>query len=179
MNRTVLNETENTSVFLTLVRLNTKRGLRHKVLRAFKHSLTGVNQLFGTYNIDLANEHTPYNTFFEFSRNFPKSFYSSEFFFKYIHTLADLVFFVKRIKPRKKLKKITPVRTSIEYIPRYKRFQLTTRILASYINNCNARTLSTQITTAVLYLAFFGKQSFLYKKKISIYQKLMEKKKFY
>lgn len=171
---------DDTTLYKKLITLNTKKGFKTKTFHTYAKSISYVLDFFENFNHDLNNEYNTYNNFFEFSRNFPQEFYKRDFLIRYIYMYLELIFILKKIQPKKKTKKkkIVP-KTLIAYIPHRNRLTTTLRILNGYINSSTTLNSPVRIGNALLYLVLSGKQSFLYKKKIMMYNKLLEKKKFY
>jgi len=163
-----------------LINLNTKRGYRHKAYITICSVLQNIHNYFEEFNVNLVQEFPNYNTFFEFSRDFPQEFYKPAFLIKYVYLYLELIFLIKRVKPKKKLKKkkIQP-KLLVSYLPSHVRPKITIRLLNSYINSSAAFTKDARLTGSLLYLILSGKNSFLYKKKLALYNRLLEKKKFY
>jgi hypothetical protein len=67
----------------------------------------------------------------------------------------------------------------ISYLSPNSRINVTIRLINFYLNSSIERDKIKRIGDALLYLSFAGKNSFLYRKKLSMYNKLLEKKKFY
>lgn len=163
-----------------ILTLNTKRGLKQKSLMIFSNSLQYVYGYFDRFETSLAQEYPNYTTFFEFSRTFADEFYKPDFLLKYIYMLLELVFIIKKVKPKKKLKKkkIVP-KVLISYVSRTVRPKITTRVINAYLVNFDLRNVVSRFGNALMYLALSGKQSYLYKKKTIMYTRLLEKKKFF
>jgi len=163
-----------------LISLNTKRGYKLKSVQIYSNVLDYIYSYFESFDASLESEYPTYHSFFEFSRNFPQEFYKPDFLVRYIHLYLELIFLLKRVKPKKKLKKKKNIpKTLISYIPNHSRANITLRIINSYVNNSNTYNNVIRIGNALMYLVLAGKNSFLYKKKLSMYNKLLEKKKFY
>jgi hypothetical protein len=163
-----------------IITLNTKRGYKLKAYKLISAVIKYVHSYFLEFRHDVYTEFPAYITFFEFSRDFPKEFYKPDFLIKYIYLYLELIFLIKKVKPRKKLKKkkLQP-KSLISYLPLRSRATITIRLINAYINRANIFYNVARLGDAILYLLFSGKNSFLYKKKISMYDKILEKKKFY
>ncbi len=171
---------ENYKLMSKVVELNTKRGLKQKSVRLISNSLNYVYSLFDNFDSALSQDTQSYNIFYNFSRTFEDEFYKPDFFIKYIYANLELLFLIKRIKPKKKTKKKkSQPKTMVSYLSQKSRSSITIRVINAYLNQSNERTNTKRIGDSMLYLAFSGKNSFLYKKKILMYNKLLEKKKFY
>ncbi len=166
--------------FKKLITLNTKNGYKLKSFHIYSGVLNYIYSYFHSFDSTISEEYPSYKNFFEFSKNFSQEFYKPDFFIKYIHLYLELIFLIKKVKPKKKLKKKkTSLKTLVSYIPNNTRSNITLRIINSYVNNASTYNSVVKIGNAIMYLAFAGKNSFLYKKKLSMYNKLLEKKKFY
>lgn len=171
---------DNCKFIKKLVNLNTKRGYKAKALNLFSGILTYIYNYFSYFDDSLNHDYPTYCTFFEFSRAFPEEFYKPDFLVRYVHLYLELVFLIKKIKPKKKLKKKKHVpKVLISYVPKNTRSNITLRIINTYINNSYVFDKSVRLGNSLLYLALSGRNSFLYKKKLNMYSKLLEKKKFY
>jgi hypothetical protein len=171
---------DNYKLIVKLVSLNTKRGYKHKSIKIFYAVLGYVYSYFLEFDKGVYSEYPNYVSFFEFSRNFPEEFYKPDFFIKYIHLYAELVFLIKRIKPKKKLKKKKlQQKLLVSYLPGSTRSNITLRMISAYVNSSSTHDKVHRLGDSLLYLILAGKSSFIYKKKISMYNKLLEKKKFY
>ena len=166
-------------IFRKLVTLNTKNGFKLKSFKLFCSILMYLQSYFIEFRHDLYNEYPTYATFFEFSRDFPQEFYKPDFLIRYIYLYLELIFLVKRIKIKKKKKKKIQPRLLISYIHSTHRAGITIRLINAYITNSAGLSASSRLGDALLYLILSGKESFLYKKKISMYARILEKKKFY
>lgn len=170
----------NTMFFEKLIALNTKCGFKLKAFSTYGVALNFVHNYFNTFNEDINKEYPTYSVFFEFSRTFSEEFYKPDFFIKYIHLYLEFIFLVKKVKPKKKSKKRKqPSKMLISYIPTRSRSGITLRVINAYINGLDNRSKTARIAHSLLYLALSGKTSFLYIKKLTMYNKLLEKKKFY
>lgn len=146
----------------------------------FYSILQYIYGFFFEFDKVLYNEYSSYISFFEFSRNFPEEFYKPDFFVKYVHLYAELIFLIKRVKPKKKLKKKkVQQKLLVSYLPGSTRLNITLRMISAYINSSNTNDKTYRLGDSLLYLILAGKSSFIYKKKLSMYNKLLEKKKFY
>ncbi len=170
----------NTKVIQKLINLNTKCGFKLKAFKLFGLVLQRLHNYFTEFNFVLNSEYSAYSTFFGFSREFVNDFYRPDFLVRYIYLYLELVFLIKRVKPRKKLKKRKKqAKVLISYLPPQARVSITTRLINAYITRIVGRYAAPRVADGILYLVFSGKNSFLYKKKLAIYEKLIEKKKFY
>jgi len=152
-------------------------------LKAFKllgAVLNYIQTFFITFDKTLYEEYPAYAAFFEFSRNFSDEFYSADFLLRYIYLYSELIFIIKKVKAKKKKKKkkLQP-KILVSYLPKSSRANITIRLINAYLNNSPARRGVGRLGDALLYLVLSGKNSFLYKKKLSMYEKILEKKKFY
>jgi len=92
----------------------------------------------------------------------------------------ELIFLIKRVKPKKKIKKKkNQKKTVMSYIHNASRARITIRLISAYINSSAEKNNVRRLGDSILYLSLAGKESFLYKKKLSMYEKILEKKKFY
>jgi hypothetical protein len=143
-------------------------------------ALNYIYRYFDVFDNNLNNAYASYSTFFEFAKNCPNEFYGPDFFFKYIYLYTELLFLVTRIRPsRKKRKKTMQTKLRISYLSKYSRQSVTIRLINSYLVNFDAQNNILRFGDALLYLSLEGKNSFLYKKKLAMYSKILEKKKFY
>ncbi len=180
LNRTAYTSSSSYAYYRKLIKLNTKRGLYQQNRTTLAKGLARAAGFFSTFRPELADEYPNYLLFFEFSKNFPNEFYKPDFFLRYIYSYLELIFLIKKIHPKKKSKKIKQIpKLRILYVPRRRRVVVTLRLINSYLNNFNLRTKLLRVGNAILYLLLAGKQSFLYKKKLAVCTKLLEKKKFY
>jgi hypothetical protein len=178
--RTPYGMSDNYRFFSKLAALNTKKGYKQKAIRTLNDVFTQIYQLFEVYDHSLQGETASYGVFFNFSRAFADEFYKPDFFIKYVYLNLELLFLIKKVKPKKKLKKKkNQQKTLVSYLSQRSRVSVTTRVINAYLNQSNERSKSTRIRDSLLYLVFSGKSSFLYKKKLAMYNKLLEKKKFY
>jgi len=168
-------------IFKKLVRLNTKCGFKHRTYRLFCEVIVYVCSYFEEFDKDLSETYPAYITLVEFSRAFPDEFCKLDFFLKYLCNTLFLIFILKKIKPKKKMKKRkkTPLKIKISYISQRQRLGVTIRLINAYINSSPERLNVHRLGDALLYLLLAGKESFLYKKKVLMYSKLLERKKFY
>lgn len=167
-------------IYKKLSTLNTRQGFKQKSLQSLNDAFMQVYQLFETYDNDIQADNPAYGVFYNFSRTFVEDFYKPDFFLKYIYTNLELLFLIKKIKPKKKVKKKkNQQKTMVSYLSQKSRVSITTRVINAYLNQTNERIRSNRIRDALIYLVFSGKNSFLYKKKLAMYNKLLEKKKFY
>jgi len=91
-----------------------------------------------------------------------------------------LIFLIKRTKPKKKLKKKkAQPKAVISFLQKNSRNNITIRLMSAYLNRSTEKKNIRRLGDAILYLVLAGKESFLYKKKLSMYEKILEKKKFY
>jgi hypothetical protein len=142
--------------------------------------LTYIHAHFNDFRADLRSDHVAYTTFFEFSRDFSDEFYKPDFLIRYVYLYLELIFLIKRTKPKKKLKKKKlQQKMLVSYLPISARPKLTIRLIGAYINSSPTFNKTTRLGDALLYLILAGKNSFLYRKKLAMYNKLLEKKKFY
>lgn len=163
-----------------LITLNTKTGFKAKAKKTINGAFTQIYGLFESFDIAVHAENPAYTVFYNFSRSFTDEFYKPDFFLKYVYLNLELLFLIKKIKPKKKLKKKkNQQKTMVSYLSQRSRVSITTRIINAYLNQSNERIHIDRIRDSLLYLAFSGKSSFLYKKKLAMYNKLLEKKKFY
>lgn len=172
---------QNGGVFFNkIVNLNIKRGLKQKTRLIFLKTIFYIQSYFNNFDMDLNAEYMSYSSFFEFSRTFSREFYNLDFIFKYLYSNIELLFLIKKLKPTKKTKKqkSTP-KYIISYISKKSRLSITLRVINSYINSNDTFLNHIRLGNSLLYLMLGGKNSFLYKKKLSLYTKLLEKKKFY
>jgi hypothetical protein len=173
-------KSENNPLFIKLISLNTKKGLKKKAATTFTGVLRYIHQYFDVFDHTIYNDSPSYNTFYNFSKNFSNEFYKPDFLVKYIYLYLELLFLIKRIKPKKKLKKKKiQQKTMVSYLSPNSRVNITIRLINFYINSSTERYKIKRIGDALLYLSFAGKNSFLYRKKLAMYNKLLEKKKFY
>lgn len=179
-NRTAHYSSDNYRYFSKLVSLNTKTGFKQKSIKTLNKVFTQIYQLFEVFDNDIYTENPAYSTFYNFSRVFSDEFYKPDFLIKYVYLNLELLFLIKKVKPKKKLKKKkhTP-KTLVSYLSQKSRTSITVRLINAYLNQSSDRDRSVRMRDALLYLVFSGKNSFLYKKKLSMYNKLLEKKKFY
>jgi len=162
--------------------LNTKKGNKLKATKLFTKVAHYINSYFIDFNKELMQTYPAYNIFWEFSRSFDKEFYSLDFLFRYIYLNVELIFLIKRLKPaskKKKKKKKISNKMIISYLPTLSRQSITTRLISAYINSSLTKSSIERLGGAIMYLIFTGKNSFLYKKKIAMYQRILDKKKFY
>jgi hypothetical protein len=152
--------------FITkLVSLNTKCGYKHKSFKLLTGALSYVYNYFEVFNKTLNSEYPNYTTFFEFSRDFPEEFYKPDFLVKYVYLYLELVFLIKRVKPKKKLKKKKiQQKLLVSYLSAHTRSKITIRLIASYLNSFTNFDKTVRIGSAMLYLILAGKHSFLYQK---------------
>jgi hypothetical protein len=170
----------NNALFIKLISLNTKQGLKKKSMSTFSNVLAYIYQHFSVFDNAIYAENSAYITFYNFSKNFSDEFYKADFLIRYIYLYLELLFLIKRIKPKKKVKKKKiQQKTMVSYLSPKSRVNVTIRLINAYINSSIERSKTKRIGDALLYLSFYGKKSFLYKKKLSMYNKLLEKKKFY
>ena len=163
-----------------LISLNTKKGYKTKALYLFSDVISYIYSYFSYFDSSLNSEYSTYATFFEFSRTFPEEFYQPDFLIRYVHLYLELVFLIKKIKPKKKSKKKKNIpKILVSYVPKNTRSNITLRIINTYINNSGIFNNNIRLGNSLLYLVLSGKNSFLYKKKLNLYSKLLEKKKFY
>lgn len=171
---------ENYKYFSKLISLNTKQGFKQKSIKTLNAVFTQVYDLFENFDNSLHAENPAYATFYNFSRAFSDEFYKPDFFIKYIYLNLELLFLIKKVKPKKKIKKKKNLqKTLVSYLPQRSRFSITIRIINAYLNQSTERSKINRVRDSLLYLVFSGKSSFLYKKKLAMYNKLLEKKKFY
>lgn len=163
-----------------LITLNTKCGFKLKAYKLWGGVLNYIYTYFLNVDDELNKNYTAYTKFLEFSQDFPEEFYKPDFFFRYIYSYVELIFLIKRIKPKKKIKK-KKIKTKmlVSYLPGPNRKNITLRLINSYLNSSINRTNLFRLGDSLLYLILEGKNSFLYKKKLSMYEKILEKKKFY
>jgi len=171
----------NNQLIRKLISLNTKKGNKFKAVKLFNNVLHYINAFFINFNVSLHKEHPAYMTFWNFSKNFPTEFYAPDFMFRYIYLYTELIFLIKTIKPKskKKRKKKIQLKSMVCYLNRSSRRNVTIRLINAYINSSGVHNNVARLGDSIMYLIFLGKNSFLYKKKISMYQKILEKKKFY
>jgi hypothetical protein len=155
-------------------------GLKLKAFKLFGGVLNYINSYFIDFDANIYSTHPSYNTFFEMSRNFAVEFYTPDFLVRYVYLYLELIFLIKRVKPKyKKRKKKSVVKNLVSYLPKNARLKITTRLISAYINSSAEHHNIERIGNSLFYLILSGKESFLYKKKISMYEKILEKKKFY
>jgi len=159
-------ESEDTILVKRLNSLNIKRGAKIKSYHLFSNALNYTHNYFDDFDTTLSSTYSSYASFFEFSRNFPQEFYKQDFFLRFIYLHLELIFLLKKIRPKKKLKKkkITP-KISINYISGTKRVTTTLRVINAYLNSSTIQNNVARIGNALLYLTLSEKNSFLYKKK--------------
>ena len=171
---------ENYRLISKIIELNTKKGLKNKSIKIFNNAMRYIYGLFDNFDNVLAQDTPSYSVFYNFSKTFEDEFYKPDFFIRYIYASLELLFLIKRIKPKKKTKKKkNQTKTMVSYLSQKSRYSITIRVINAYLNRFNERSGDKRIGDSILYLAFSGKNSFLYKKKILMYNKLLEKKKFY
>lgn len=162
-----------------LIKLNTKRGYK---LRAYSFIAAAINEIYNTFQeFDpiLYSEYREYLLFFNFAKSFPEEFYAPSYLLTYIYQYTELVFLLKRIRTKKRKKTQIQTRLKISYVGRGQRQNITLRLINEF---CKAQALpkvGSRYVSGLLYLFLSGRRSFLYKKKMSLYNKLLEKKKFY
>lgn len=176
--KTAYHDLEDYKFFKKLVTLNTKNGYKLKALHVYSGALQYIYNYFNLFDSNLSNDYASYKNFFEFSQNFSYEFYKPDFFIRYIHSQLEIIFLLKKVKLKKKKKASIP-KVLISYIPSRARASITLRLINSYINNSSITNNTIRVGNALLYLALSGRNSFLYKKKLTMYNKLLEKKKFY
>jgi len=96
---------ENYKYFIKLVTLNTKCGFKLKAFKFFCAANVEIYKNFNEFNSSLYEKHPTYKNFYEFSKMFAEEFYKSDFFIKYIFIYLELLYLIKKIKPKKKKKK--------------------------------------------------------------------------
>lgn len=160
-----------------LVKLNTADGLKLRGLKFVWHGTKGVYSNFDQYDTNLANTFPNYTIFFEFAKTFSTEFYNRMFILNYVYSLIELVFIIKKSRTKKKKKKPS-TKIIIKYLPKRARTTLTLRLINMYIKTYNERHLNKRIENGLFYLSLAGKSSFLYQKKLGLYSKLLEKRKF-
>ena len=171
---------ENYKIFVKIVALNTKCGYKQKSLNTLHYALAYVYDHFNTFDTNLNKEYTTYTTFYNFSKTFTNEFYKPDFLIKFVYLYLELLFLIKRVKPKKKLKKKKlQSKSLVSYLPNKARYNITVRLINAYINNSTTHSKTERMGDALMYLILSGKNSFLYRKKITMYNKLLEKKKFY
>lgn len=166
---------------LHFIRLNTKNGLKLKAARYINASVQTLYQIFGKHDEGLMAVYPNYASLLEYSRNFSDEFYQPDFFFTFLYTALELVFLVKRIKPlrKKKKKRTISAKLKVSYVPGHLRKKITFRWINAYCVSYRARTAPEKFINALCYLVLAGSTSFLHKKKLTLYKRLLEKKKFY
>lgn len=162
-----------------LICLNTKNGKKQQTRFLFSSIFKNIYNKFSSFNTELYLDYPNYNIFFDFSKNFPIEFYKFDFIIKSIYTNLEFIFILKKQKLKRRKKKKLPPKLIFSYVAKTHRQSLTLRILNTYFNNYDLYTKQSAYTNAILYLLLTQKQSFLYKKKLSMYIRLLEKKKFY
>lgn len=177
LSKTAYHDLEDSKLFKKLTTLNTKNGYKVKALHVYSGALQYIYNYFTTFDSNLAADYSSYRNFFEFSKNFSNEFHKPDFFIRYVHSQLEMIFLLKKVKLKKKKKASIP-KISISYIPSRARASITLRVINSYINNSSITNNSVRVGNALLYLTLSGKNSFLYKKKLMMYNKLLEKKKF-
>jgi len=167
------------AILKKLIKLNTKQGLKLKSFKLFGATLNYVWNYFTTFDNEVYKEYPSYAAFFEFAQNFPDEFYSPDCLVRYVYLYLELIFLIKKIKPKRKKRKKFQPKVLISYLPRSGRTNIAIRLISAYLNSSSARYNVARLGDALLYLILSGKNSFLYKKKLSLYNKILEKKKFY
>jgi len=167
------------AVFNSIINLNIRAGKKLKAVHFISRALNDIYALFYTFNTELCADYPAYKIFFEYSETFADEFYKPDFLFKYVYNYLELVFLIKKIRSRRKKKKQVQVKLKISYLPRRQRRSITIRLISAYLKNYNLQNNASRFSNGLLYLVLSGKNSFLYKKKLSLYNKLLEKKKFY
>jgi hypothetical protein len=107
INKTPYWAADNAHIMRKLITLNTKQGLKLKASKLFCLVLQQLHNYFVEFRRDIYAVHPAYNMFFGFSREFPNNFYKPDFLIRYIYLYLELIFLIKRVKPRKKKKKKT------------------------------------------------------------------------
>jgi len=171
---------ENYRLFANLVALNTKNGFRKKALMTLANSLEQIYEYFVEFDAELNLEYPGYAVFFDFAKIFPNEFYKPDFMLQYVYNYLELIFIAKRAKVKKKKKKKTLLpKLTVVYIPHSMRTSVTLRIMNAYFNKFAVFKKCDRISSALIYLTLAGKTSVLYRKKIIMYNKLLEKKRFF
>jgi hypothetical protein len=173
-------KSESYQLFTKLISLNTKRGLKQKSFNTLCSALRYIHTCFNDFDNNINSEHPTYSVFYNFSRTFFENFYRPDFFIRYVYLYLELIFLIKRVKPKKKLKKKKiQKKVMVSYLPQKARTNITIRLINAYLNSSPTHNKVFRVGDALLYLILSGKNSFLYTKKLSMYNKLLEKKKFY
>ncbi len=170
-------------LFSKIIKLNTKCGYKQKALHTFFYALQYIYSHFEAFDHEVYAQYPSYLSFFEFSRSAPEQFYKANFFLRYIHNYMELLFILKKTKILKKKKKKntknSKIKIKVSFVAKHNRSAVTTRLISLYINQFALATKNHRVRTGLFYLLLSGKQSVLYLKKLSMYNTLLEKKKFY
>jgi hypothetical protein len=163
------------------IALNTKCGNKLKISKIFYKSFNYIYAYFNEFDHTLNINYPTYAGLFEFSRMFSERFYKADFLLLRIYNITELIFLIKNVRPKrkKKTKKHKQLKAIMVYLPFKKRATLTTRLISTYLSYGSSRSIEQRFGDSLFYLILAGRESFLYKKKLAMYTKILEKKKFY
>lgn len=157
--------------FINMIMLDGKKNLAFK---NFKNVFLTIFSFFEIYNEELEQNYDLYKVYYEYSIEQKTSFFDPVFFFKTLSKLLEPTFILNKSKKTNKNKEQEII---IDYVPSFKRTSLFLKSIIIFAKSFDFKNFYMNIAYSVLNNFLTLKNSFLYKRKLLTYSRLLKTKK--
>lgn len=155
-----------------------EKGKKQKAYKIYNNAFKLFFNFFKNYNIELASTYNLYETYYNYAQKNQFIFFEPIFIYTNLVSFLQPSFtiaFKKTLKTKKNTKK--PKEVIINYIKPNSRFYFCVKSIQRLTKSYEFNTFSEKIAFTILNLFLSNKNSHMYKKKITSYQKLIKLRK--
>ena len=169
----------NKNIFKTkIINYLTIKGKKQTAYRIYNNTFKLFFSFFETYNQELSENYPLYNTYYQYSLKNKLIFYEPLFIFYNLVSFLQpsFVLTVKKILKKKKQSK-KPKELIINYIKPQSRFYFCVKSIVKYSKSFLFNKIEQKMSFSLLNLFLQNKNSFLYKKKLTAYNRIIKLRK--
>jgi len=172
-------DTNRNNLISVLVKQITKKGNKLKAYKIIRSCFYVFFSFFESFNSELVDTYPLYKLYYKYALNNTSIFYNPLFIFKNIFALLESSFTisVKKIKKRRKKIEHKSKEITIAYIIPERRIHFVLRCILLFSRTYGYDVASLKVGYSILHNFLSSKNSILFKKKLSTFDKLLKLRK--